>query len=104
MIKIEITKTDKECTITAQGHAGYAPRGYDIVCAAVSTLVFTLIDALHDTKADHTFTQNSKTAAMDINVKLDKLNVKSLACIDMFITGIKLVSTAYPDYITVQTR
>lgn len=30
-----------------QGHAGYAPRGDDIVCAGVSTLVQTAVAALH---------------------------------------------------------
>lgn len=29
-------------TIKARGHAGYAPRGEDIVCAGVSTLILTL--------------------------------------------------------------
>ena len=32
--------------LEAKGHAGYAPPGQDIVCAAVSTLVYTLAQNL----------------------------------------------------------
>ena len=31
-------------TLRMSGHAGYAPYGYDVVCAGVSTLVYTLIN------------------------------------------------------------
>lgn len=34
--------------VTVQGHADYAPRGEDIVCAAVSALVYALIGALEE--------------------------------------------------------
>lgn len=32
--------------VTVTGHAGYAPKGQDIVCAAASALVFALIGSL----------------------------------------------------------
>ena len=34
--------------VTVQGHAGYAPCGEDIVCAAVSALVYALIGTLEE--------------------------------------------------------
>ncbi len=34
--------------VTVMGHAGYAPKGQDIVCAAASALVFALIGALEE--------------------------------------------------------
>lgn len=42
MIKIEMMDTDKGYSLAASGHAGYAPAGQDIVCAAVSCLMQTL--------------------------------------------------------------
>ena len=42
MIKIEMMDTDKGYSLAASGHAGYAPAGQDIVCAAVSVLAQTL--------------------------------------------------------------
>ena len=43
MIKA-VYNTD-EHSITLTGHADYAPKGSDIVCAGVSTLVYTLINS-----------------------------------------------------------
>ena len=37
-----------EDRVTLRGHAGYAPPGEDIVCAAASALVFALIGALEE--------------------------------------------------------
>lgn len=34
--------------VTIEGHADFAPRGEDIVCAAVSALVYALIAALEE--------------------------------------------------------
>ena len=42
MIKLEMMDTDKGYSLAASGHAGYAPAGQDIVCAAVSVLAQTL--------------------------------------------------------------
>lgn len=39
---INIEYCPEKYLIRATGHAGYAPRGEDIVCAAVSTLIQTL--------------------------------------------------------------
>lgn len=37
---------DKDAlTLTVTGHADYAPYGQDVVCAGVSTLVYTLINS-----------------------------------------------------------
>ena len=36
---------DRKCTrVTVKGHAGTAPAGQDLVCAAVSTLTYTLAE------------------------------------------------------------
>lgn len=42
MITIIYDKKGKDMSLQASGHAGYAPRGQDIVCAAVSTLMQSL--------------------------------------------------------------
>lgn len=46
MIKIEMMDTDKGYSLAASGHAGYAPAGQDIVCAAVSVLAQTLANKI----------------------------------------------------------
>lgn len=47
MITITFTSRAGDCTgFTASGHAGYAPAGQDIVCAAVSALTQGTIAAI----------------------------------------------------------
>ena len=43
MIKVDLTK---ENVITVSGHAGYDEIGKDIVCASVSSIVITTINAI----------------------------------------------------------
>ena len=43
---IRVVFTDRRMTV--QGHAGYAEKGKDIVCAAVSALVYALIATLEE--------------------------------------------------------
>ncbi|HHW69045.1 MAG TPA: ribosomal-processing cysteine protease Prp [Tenericutes bacterium] len=42
MIKINVKKDN----ITIKGHAGYSEQGFDIVCASVSTLAISTINAI----------------------------------------------------------
>ena len=38
---IRISTDTKSLSVKAEGHAGYGPKGQDIVCAAVSILLYT---------------------------------------------------------------
>lgn len=40
---IRITTDEKTLSIKAEGHAGYGPKGQDIVCAAVSIFFGNLL-------------------------------------------------------------
>ena len=47
MIKIKINKDNENYkSISIKGHAGYAENGYDIVCASVSSIAITTINAI----------------------------------------------------------
>lgn len=46
MIDIKIQKSGKTLSISAIGHADYAPYGSDIVCAGVSSVILGLCAAL----------------------------------------------------------
>lgn len=43
MVKILVSKSDGELTISMKGHAGYAEHGQDIVCASVSAIIQTAL-------------------------------------------------------------
>jgi len=50
MIKVElvINSSNAVSSFTMAGHAGAAPHGEDIVCAAVSAIVYTTLGSLED--------------------------------------------------------
>lgn len=48
MTTIRFVEEDGRCTLTVEGHAGYAVSGQDIVCAGISTLVCTLNGCLSE--------------------------------------------------------
>ena len=48
MIKVEL----KDNIITIKGHAGYDDKGKDIVCASVSSIVITTINAIIEINPD----------------------------------------------------
>ena len=53
MIVITVKKSaDSYVSFTSKGHAGYADRGQDIVCAAVSALIITTVNAMESFTED----------------------------------------------------
>ena len=49
MIKVDLTKDN---IITIKGHANYDDKGKDIVCASVSSIVITTINAIIEIDSD----------------------------------------------------
>ncbi|GAA0792598.1 ribosomal-processing cysteine protease Prp [Clostridium sp. AF19-22AC] len=56
MIKVTIYKTDRHEYVgfDAQGHAGFADEGMDVVCAAASALIINTINAIERYTDDET--------------------------------------------------
>ena len=46
MIKIQVNKNNDVDTIIVSGHSGYDVEGHDIVCAGVSSIVTTTVNAI----------------------------------------------------------
>ena len=60
MIKVKVIEKDNQITnINIIGHAGYSVSGKDIVCAAVSSIVITTINALLKLDKDSVSYKNS---------------------------------------------
>lgn len=48
MTTVRLQELNGGCLFSCEGHAGYAPRGRDIVCAGVSALCIALVRRLED--------------------------------------------------------
>ena len=87
--------------IKIRGHAHYAEPGKDIVCAAVSVLVQTLIQSVESLTADK-IEYDMQPGTVDI--KFWCLSDQSKVLIDAFFIGIKGVAEAHPDNVRLTER
>ena len=95
MIKVQVNK-DKN-TITISGHSGYDVEGHDIVCAGVSSIVTTTVNAI--VRYDENLIQyESKSGYVKIEVKHNEF-VNLL--IENMISLLKEMEEKYQKYIKV---
>lgn len=92
MIQITYNEMGDMMFLRAEGHAEFAPKGQDIVCAAVSTLMQTLAYSLDS---------GTVTCADDRNLMVvqAKQSTDSLAKFELVTDGLILLADAYPEHV-----
>lgn len=96
-----INVTIEHGKITASGHAGYAPKGQDIVCAAFSVLSLTLDAAVKK------FTDDDVQISLEsgrMEAQWQQVSPKGQLLINTYIEGVMALAENYPEYIKVQAR
>ena len=72
MIKIQVNKNNDVDTIIVSGHSGYDVEGHDIVCAGVSSIVTTTVNAI--VRYDEKMIQyESKSGYLKMEVKHNEI-------------------------------
>lgn len=89
----------QEDSITMNGHAHYAEPGKDIVCAAISALMFTLIDSIETLTDDELEYVVMKPGA--IHIKHGNLSESAKLLIDSFFIGVQLIIEKHPDCVKI---
>ncbi len=89
------------CHISARGHSGFASSGYDIVCAAVSTLMQALHVGLTDVLqlGDVSLASDPEIPVMCIEWVSDDYTAQKIA--QTMLLSIKAVANSYPDFVVV---
>ena len=92
MIQITYNEMGDMMFLRAEGHADFAPKGQDIVCAAVSALMQTLAYSLDS---------GTVTCADDRNLMVvqAKQGADSLAKFELVTDGLILLADAYPEHV-----
>ena len=85
-------------SITIKGHAGYAPHGQDIVCAAVSTLVQNMVITITELTKDE-IQYDMQPGAVEI--RYGNLSADAQLLVDSFFIGIRLIANEYPSNVQV---
>lgn len=113
MIRVNIYK-DKHKDITKffiAGHAGFADKGFDIVCAAVSILAHTALISLNEVceinenDLDYFIDDNEGVFKVSLPINLDiKRRKKANIVLKTMELGLKSIMENYPENITLKYR
>lgn len=96
MIAVQISPN----SLKIEGHAGYAKKGNDIICAAVSVLAQNLVNSLEELTEDkieyHTWDGH-------IDIKWESLSKQGALLVDSFFLGIcGIVNTYGEKYVQIK--
>lgn len=102
MTKVKYDRDD--LTVTISGHSGYADKGYDIVCSAVSILTFTLASyavKLNDkgmlVRNPHiVLTEGSSEVSIDVRGIYKR---EARTTLDAMCAGFSWLHEHYPEYL-----
>lgn len=94
MIKVEVRKN----VLSVTGHADYAEKGKDIVCAAVTALSQTLIKSIEDLTDDKIKYEIEQGSMI---VKYENLSEQGKLLIDSFFIGICQISEEFPENVKI---
>ena len=96
MTKIIYQNTENDFEIEVKGHAGYAAMGNDIVCAAVSVLVQTLLLHMEYVAEDYSAKIDNGYA------KIHGIGKDAVASFHTIMTGLAAVAEQHPKYISIE--
>ena len=88
---------------SCNGHAGYAEKGSDVICAAISTLTWTAVLALEKlTKIRLKIQKNAAKGRLEccwnsIPAEMEKVNL----IIQVMVIGLQDIAAQYPEYLNV---
>lgn len=98
MIKVNISKNDNISKIEIKGHSGYDVSGKDIVCASVSSIVITSVNAIirMDEEAI-SYKEDEGYVEVIVNKHSKEINI----LLDNMISLLKELEQSYEKYIKV---
>ena len=102
MIRITYKEFPKEgaMRLRAEGHAGYAPKGQDIVCAAVSTLMQALAFSADCSEDGFAVASSSGPAGTYLELQM-KATPENRAKFELVTDGLELVAQLYPKFVMI---
>lgn len=107
MVKILYIHTGTGFLIQTEGHAGAAPKGEDLVCSAVSILLYTAAQRCLEHYSEEQLQQwpitelESGCNRIAADARKDCVN-KVRETFETVMTGMRLLAKQYPQYVAVQ--
>ena len=103
MTHITVKKTKTRFSMTSEGHAGYADYGTDIVCAAISILVYSFAEVCIEKESN----ESASIDAMELVdgkavLTVDDLNGEMESAVLMLKMGLSSIEKRYPKNLSVE--
>lgn len=105
MINVKISENENGVLISCEGHAGFAPKGQDIVCAAVSALSLAIIKLIRSYYGRFCWYE-TKEGVMRLSFPLavkPEIRTQMIGAVNMFVRGIAELERLYPAYVYFET-
>lgn len=100
---IEVIYNEREHCLCVHGHAGYAARGQDVVCAAVSGICEALVGACIDRREKVMPVIGQRESEARLRVKLypegERNRSAARLILDMAYIGMERIETQCPEYV-----
>lgn len=106
--KLWCTQDGQFCALEAEGHAGSAVRGTNVVCAAVTMLLRTTLDVLEHSKGITVVSDAPERGVLNFRVRSDgteknEVVTERLICTaDYLKLGLSALAKEYPDEVSVE--
>lgn len=97
MIRVSYQHNQDVDTLQVKDHAGYAEAGYDLVCAAVSSIVFGGANALEEV-------EENSTEKKDNYFYLSSRSERGKIIMHTVLVQLQTVKAIYPQYIKIDER
>ena len=108
MIQVRIVRSKNGMlrSCTAEGHAGFAEKGHDIVCAAVSSILRTVLALLEKTPTVRLLVNTPEPGKLFFCVQdKDKAdNALLIHCGDFLQQGLGLLQDEYPEHVSLKEK
>ncbi len=101
MINVKVAEDEKGVLVECTGHAGFAPKGLDIVCAGVSALCMALHKAVRSYFGPYSFCETAE-GYMKLSFPLsavEAVKTEMAGAVNMFVFGIYEIERLYPAYV-----
>jgi len=106
VVSLMCCKNGSLFSCSAEGHSGFAPKGFDIVCAAVSVLMRTTLQVLVDSYGE--IIKSEITTRGKLAFRVDGVAGQNcdrlIYAADFLRTGLKSLEKEYPKYISLREQ
>lgn len=105
MLTVEFKTDGKTVCFSAKGHAGAAPKGFDLICASASMLAYTLGEVMRKMYEESSLHEKAEMLLEEGN---SRIRAKPVAgrydeCMHAFYviqTGYELLARSYPKHVS----